>query len=146
MSNQAGFISRILTIAMAAIIFIGGLFYARHAHQGQVLYPMRILGEEIEYVLIPSEEEKINFRIEQLNDLSFEIRKDIQTGNFEEADQQSEELSKKSQELQNRVDNLAKEGKDTTNLNQSLKAIEQGQACTQSQIEGSPKQTQSLTQ
>ncbi|MBI2356048.1 MAG: hypothetical protein HYV13_02490 [Candidatus Doudnabacteria bacterium] len=129
MNNQAGFISRVLTWALAGVVFVGGLFYSRHAHEGQALYPMRILGEQIEYALIPSEEGKISFRIDQLNDQAFEARKDVQNGDLETAKKRSQEILQKSDELKQRIDNLAQEGHDVADLKQNLKAVEQ--ACAQ---------------
>lgn len=159
MNSQAGFISRILSIAMLGLIFVAGLFYARHAHEGQVLYPLRILGEEIEYALIPSEEGKINFRIDQLNDDSFDIRRYEQKADYNKVAEESKKLIEKSQEIKNRIDDLVKRGQDTKELNENLNSVAGGQICTlataaaatenketKEQLQKNLEQTQSLAQ
>lgn len=129
-NSESGFIVRkLLGLAAVVFLFLFGLLYSRHVQEGEVLYPLRILGEEIEYALIPSEEGKINYRIEQLNHQTMNIRKAAQKGQSDKAAEESKNFNQKSEEIQKRIDELAKTGKDTKELSENLKAVTSQEKC-----------------
>lgn len=120
---------RILFFALILILVVYGLFIARHANEGDALFPVKVLGEEIEYALTPSLEGKAQIKLGQLADLNIALRKEINQDNIDKAVERTENIQPKIEEIKTDISQISKEGKNASNLSQTLQANIDDQLC-----------------
>ncbi|OGE80781.1 MAG: hypothetical protein A3H72_01550 [Candidatus Doudnabacteria bacterium RIFCSPLOWO2_02_FULL_48_8] len=129
LGGQQGFIiGKLLSLIGLALILMVLLFLSRFAQEGENFYPMRVLGEQIEYSLIPTESGKINYKIEQLDDSAFSSRKSAALDDFDKVRRNSEKFVEERQELQKRAESVPDE-KTKQELQAGLNAAVENQIC-----------------
>ena len=113
---------RILSFSLIIILAAYGLFISRHSNKGETLYPLKILGEEIEYALTPTVEGKASIKLDRLADQNTELRQNVNQDDLDKAIDNSEKFQETINEIKQDIGKAKDEGKNTDNLNQELTA------------------------
>lgn len=113
-----------LLLMLVAVAFVGyGLLASRQTSEGSWLYPVRILGDQIEYQLTPGDSDKVKLKLDWLGQKGIEVKKDNIANNKAAAENDTKDFNNLVSGITSDIKKLQDAGKDVTDLNQTLQAI-----------------------
>src|SRR3989344_7506202 len=100
-------IRSILTILVVISGVSYGLVVSRHVEEGSMLYPGKVLGDELEYRLTPGDENKARLKLDRLSDKALEVKKDRIANNTAEEQKDQQAFDKLATEIEKDIEKLA---------------------------------------
>lgn len=122
-------IKKLLSLFVFAFAILAGLFLSRTAEKGETLYPIRILGEEIEYNLTPRPADKALLRLRQLEHDSIAMHESVNNNDIDRVGDQVTDFKDKQAAVGKQIQGIKDSGKDVASLQNNLNAIKNTVAC-----------------
>jgi len=136
-NKEAGFIlSKLVSFIFFVFLILAGLFVARNASEGEMLYPLKVLGEEIEYQLTPTASGKIKLRLEQLESKPIDTREALAENRISDVIGRTNDVETKVRSLKEVISKEKESGTETKLFDRRLNAIIATQLCTLAEAVG----------
>ena len=100
-----------------------GLLASRHTSAGEWLYPVKVLGDQIEYQLTPGDSNKARLKLGWLAQQGVEVKKDAQTTDQAKTDTDKRKFQDLSGQIQTDIQRIEDSGRDVSDLKATLQAI-----------------------
>lgn len=126
-------LTKFFWVVVAVGLVSYGLVASRETAPGSLLYPAKLLGDQIEYRLMPAEADKVKLKLDWLGQKSIDIKKDTLANDSAQTKIDTRNFQDLADQIKTDIKRLQDSGKNVTDLNNTLKAILATNACTVNQ-------------
>lgn len=121
-------IRKFMGFVFLVVMVFYGLLVSRSAQEGELLYPVKLLGEQIEYSLTPTPEGKVKLKLGRLEDTPITSRQASEKQDFPKLIDDTKKLAEKIKGIRDEIGQLPDSDK-KENLKSNARAIVGSQQC-----------------